>query len=264
MKQFVQIVKQMTTPQLWGKLEATTPLEPGIYVVATPIGNMLDMTLRGLFVLAKSKIIAAEKPATIKKLLSFYGIPVQNKIFKTLRTDTNKRNLAEIVSLATRNPVSLVSEAGTVGISDPGRQVIFEAYKQGIKINVVPGPSAVSAAISVDPFASNAGRFWFWGFMPKSSKKIRKVLRTVVPVAQDTVTSVVFFVSVHTLLKTLEVLCEFSKQLSDFKLRVSVFKELTKLHEAIFSDTACEIYNKFKNQNHLIKGEFVLIISVVQ
>ena len=139
----------------------------GLYIVSTPIGNLSDITLRAVNVLENSEYILCEDTRISKKLLDKYNIKselISNHKFN------EKKNLHKIVQILKSNSiVSLISDAGTPAISDPGKIIINECIKNNINIYPVPGPSSVTAAVSISGFSD---RYFFYGFLPSKKKRI--------------------------------------------------------------------------------------------
>ena len=226
-------------------------LIPKFYVVATPIGNLEDITLRALRVLKEVDVILCEDTRVTTKLLKKYNISTPllsyhrrsgllkvEKIFKLL--DQGK-------SLA------LVSDAGTPTISDPGSFLISQIRKRfenNVEVISIPGASALSAALSVS--GVSASEFLFLGFLPhkKGREKLFKEIA-------GTKRTVVFYESPHRILKTLESL---GSSLGKER-EVVIGRELTKIHEEIVIGTAGEVCTYFKNNTDKVKGEFSVIVG---
>lgn len=221
---------------------------PTLYVIATPLGNLKDITLRALDTLKKVDLILAEDTRITKKLLSFYNIKKQvisyhqhsklKKIKLILKMVESGKNLA------------LVSDAGTPAISDPGGKLIsflLERLKDKIEIVPIPGPSALLAAASVSGFFMD--RFLFLGFLPKKKKRkkfLQEILNSKYPV--------IFYESKFRILKTLEELKSMKEN-----LQVFVAKEITKKFESFFRGKISEVIEKLKKVE--IKGEFVIVVK---
>lgn len=207
-----------------------------LYVIATPIGNLKDITLRALEVLKSVDVILAEDTRVTRKLLSHYGISKQ-----VLRY-VHGKNYGGFENMA------LVTDAGTPAISDPGTNLIQGLYNKGFEIVSVPGPSALSATISVSDI--NLSDFLFLGFPPakKGRKKFfEKVAKSEFPV--------ILFESPHKILRTLG---ELHNTAGD--RYVNVARELTKIYEEIFRGSISEATEYFKGEKE--RGEFVIIINV--
>jgi 16S rRNA (cytidine1402-2'-O)-methyltransferase len=207
-------------------------------VVATPIGNLEDITLRALRVLKEAEVIACEDTRQTRKLLAHFDI------------HTPTSSLAHIPKLLEQGKhVALVSDAGTPGVSDPGLEIVSHARDMGAIIEVVPGPSALAAAISVAGL--KAPTFTFYGFLPvkKGREKLFK------EIAQAKRASV-FYESPHRIIKTLESLC---RALPD--RRIGLFRELTKLHEESVVGSAREMLAHTVADPNKQRGEFVVIVE---
>ncbi|MEN2998401.1 MAG: 16S rRNA (cytidine(1402)-2'-O)-methyltransferase [Brevinematia bacterium] len=214
-----------------------------IYIVATPIGNLEDITIRALEVLKKVDIILCEDPDYHLRLLSYYGIKGKRLIKVTSANEENSVN-GIMKLLEEGKEVALVSNSGTPNLSDPGGIIVRELQKRGIRCIPIPGPSALTTAISVSPLPIH--RFIFYGFIPKSVRKVEKVVEQYKSLGLP----IVFFVPSSRIREFLGLLCE---KYPHFE--VVVFKELTKINEEIVSGFPCEILVEEK-------GEFVVVVRV--
>lgn len=218
-----------------------------LYVVATPIGNLEDITFRAISTLKKADLIACEDTRQTKKLLNRY------KISKPLISYHQHSKLQKIdfiiAELKSGKNMVLVSDAGTPGISDPGGVLVQRAWEEGIKIIPIPGACAAAAALSACGFA--ADQFLFLGFLPK--KKGRQTLLTEL---KDEKRTIVLYESPHRLMKTLEDLGQYLGERT-----ICVARELTKIFEEIKRGQIPEIFDFFKNHPEKIKGEFVICIG---
>lgn len=216
-----------------------------LHIVATPIGNLKDISLRALETLKKADLILAEDTRVVRKLLSFFDIQKEvvsyHQHSKLNKTDYILEKLKEGKNIA------LVSDAGTPGISDPGNKLVEEAVKEKIKVSPIPGPSALTALASVAGF--NTDRFLFLGFLPLKNKR-KKFLETIVSSEYP----VVFYESCHKILKTLRELENLSSD-----LKVVVGRELTKKFETIYRGNIKEALKEI--EVYPIKGEFSIIIK---
>ncbi len=221
-----------------------------LYVVATPIGNLSDITLRALEILKSANLILAEDKRVAIKLLDHYDIKKDILIYNQ-HTFKNKNKLNRILSLLQEGKdVALVSDAGTPGVSDPGNELINYIYnifgsEQSISVIPIPGPSALTATLSVCGF--KIPKFIFLGFFPK--KKKLKLTRQL----EISDLSFVYFDSPHRVVKNLEFLKE---QLGDREIFVA--RELTKLHETHYRGTISRVLEELAAQP--LKGEFVIIV----
>ena len=216
---------------------------PNLYVVATPIGNLEDISRRALRILREVKLIAAEDTRKTKRLLTTYDI----KTPLTSYYEYSKRTkLDYILGCLKDDDVALVSEAGMPGMSDPGYELIVAANQQGIPVVPIPGPSAVITALVISGLPTN--RFLYLGFLPRKVNARRQVLKSV---AQEYGT-IVILESPHRLQTTLD----------DLRLilgdrQIAVCRELTKVHEEVFRGTISQAIKHFTEP----RGEFTLVIE---
>ncbi len=256
-----------------------------LYVVATPIGNLEDITLRALKVLQEVDYLLCEDTRQTQKLLARYNLAGKKLI--SYHQHTNEKKLAEIVALVKNNKVALVTDAGTPGISDPGGKLIKEIVGTGLDLSSIPivpipGPCALITALSVSGLPTD--KFIFKGFVPH--KKGRETFFREVVEAEETV---VFYESCHRILKTLASLSdchpedppvggdEGSRDKSDGippprqargrndirQKKLVVCRELTKKFETIYRGTAEEILAEIKKgfPNGKPLGEFVIVVG---
>ena len=218
-------------------------IKKGLYVVSTPIGNLGDITLRALKILSKSDYILCEDTRFSKKLLSKFKI---NSNLISNHKFNEKKNLQKIIEILKSDKiVSLISDAGTPAISDPGRILINECVKKGINVYPCPGPSAVSAAISISGFYD---QYYFYGFFPEKKGEIHKDLK----ILSELYCSIVFFVSAKKINRVIEPI---KKYFSDRK--IVVCKEISKFYEEYYRNNVSEL--KFFEKT--LKGEITLVIS---
>jgi len=216
-----------------------------LYIVATPIGNLEDITLRALRILKEVDLIACEDTRVTKKLLDHYQIKTPTVSYHQ-HSQVGKINFL-ISQLKFGKNVALVSDAGTPGISDPGGLLVKAAVEQGVKVEAIPGPSALTYALSASGLSTD--RFLFLGFLPH--KKGRETLIKEIIASKQTI---VFYESVHRILKTLEQLKKFG-----LNREIVVGRELTKKFETIYRGRVDEVLEQLKNDS--VKGEFAVIIS---
>jgi len=225
-----------------------------LFVVATPIGNLEDVTLRALRVLKEVDVILCEDTRVTKRLLEKYAIT--GKQLTAYNEQRSGINASKVIALLEGGKnVALVSDAGTPGISDPGSllvQKVREALPE-VKIESVPGPSALTAALSIAGVPVHD--FVFLGFLPH--KKGRETLFKEIAASERTM---IFYESPHRILKTLKSL---SRTVLDNggKRQVVVCRELTKIHEEVTSGTAAELLEFFKNNPEKVRGEFVVVVT---
>jgi len=216
---------------------------PALYVVATPIGNLEDITLRALRILREVKLIAAEDTRKTKRLLVTYDI-------KTPMTSYHEHNkwtkLDYILNCLDNGDVALVSEAGMPGMSDPGYELIVAASQRGIPIVPIPGPSIVSTALVVSGLPTK--QFIYLGFLPNKVNGRRRLLESVA----DEYGTIVVLESPHRLLAALN---DILFVLGD--RRVAICRELTKVHEEIFRGRISQAITHFTQP----RGEFTLVIE---
>ncbi len=216
---------------------------PTLYLVATPIGNLEDITLRALRILREVTLIAAEDTRTTRKLLSHYDIHTP----LTGYNDRNKRTkTSHIVEQLERGDVALVSEAGTPAISDPGQDLVTAAYAVGAQVVPVPGPSVVTAALAASGLPTRT--FTYLGFLPRQAGARRRLLRSVAT-RPDTL---VAFEAPH---RIRDSLVDMQQELGE--RFVAVCRELTKLHEEVFRGPITEALAHFSEP----RGEFTLVIA---
>ncbi len=214
-----------------------------LYVVATPIGNLEDITLRSLRILKEVKLIAAEDTRTSRKLLSRYGIKTPLISF---HEHNQKNQIPRILGALTTGDVALVSDAGVPTLSDPGQELVRRALESGVPVSAAPGPSAVSAALSVSGMPAN--RFMFTGFLPRRQGERRELLRTLAEFPD----TVVIFEAPHRLRSTLkDLLAVWGDR------RITVCRELTKRFEEVFPATVSQALERFAEP----RGEFTLVVE---
>lgn len=222
-----------------------------LYIIATPIGNLEDITLRAIRVLGEVDAILCEDTRVTAKLLQKYEIKKPLISYhahsKLAKTDKIFALLEEGKNLA------LVSDAGTPCISDPGVMLVAEVrerYKDEVKIIPIPGPSALISALSASGLPSS--EFLFLGFLPH--KKGRETLFKEIAESKRTVA---FYESPHRILKTLASLEKFAP-----KKKIVVARELTKIYEEFLGGTASELLAHFEARNDTVRGEFVVMVGL--
>ncbi len=214
-----------------------------LYVVALPIGNLKDITLRALDVLKSVKYVVCEDTRSFKKLINHYQLGAKKLI--SFYKDVEKEKCEKIISiLESGEDVALVSEAGTPGISDPGAYLIKQAYKKGIKITPVPGVSALTCALSVSGIFLTKG-FVFLGFLPRKKAEQKELLEKI---PEDF--PVIIFEAPHRFARTLKNLLEILGNRKCFLAR-----ELTKMHEELLWSNLEDLSKREK-----FLGEITLII----
>ena len=224
--------------------------EPGkLYLCATPIGNLEDVTLRVLRILKEADVIAAEDTRQTIKLLNHYDIKTPLVSYhehnKMTKTDDLVRQMLQGKTIAQ------VSDAGTPGISDPGAELLVAAYEAGIEVTSLPGATAVITALVLSGLSTR--RFAFEGFLPVDKKEREFIFSELATETRSTIV----YEAPHRLLKTLNELAD----IVGLERRVAICKELTKKYETILRMTFEEAIAQF--EAHPPKGEFVLVIDGV-
>ncbi len=216
-----------------------------LYVVATPIGNLEDISLRALSILKNVDYILCEDTRRTKKLLFHYEI--QAKTFSFHSFNEKQKEEMIVSHLREGKKVAIVSDAGMPTISDPGGMLVQRCQKELLPVTCIPGPSAILTALALSGL--NPPSFQFLGFFPKKNSEITKTIETVLSFPGTSI----FFESPHRLLKTLKRLPE--------TLQVTLAKELTKIHETLPQRSPPPPYTQLKETS--IRGEYVLLLSQI-
>ncbi len=218
-----------------------------LYVVSTPIGNLEDITYRAVRILKEADWIACEDTRTTKRLLDHYGIQTRTLSYH----EHNETNRTEdlIARLLGGEQGALVSDAGTPLLSDPGYRVVHAAVDAGIRIEAIPGPSALLAGLVISGLPTD--QFHFAGFLPAKQGQRSRLLESLA----DESATLVFYEAPHRILEALD---DIAAAFGD--RRIVVARELTKLHEEVLRGTASEIRNTLAARD-LIRGEFVLMVA---
>lgn len=217
-----------------------------LYLVATPLGNLEDITHRALKVLAEVDLIAAEDTRHTLKLLNHFGI--KQRMVSYYQHNERERAGEIIAKLRSGLNIALVSDAGMPGISDPGHHLVAEAIKEGITVVPIPGASAVVTALAASGLPTNA--FWFQGFLPRKAKDRAEILTDLAKVNG----TLIFYEAPHRLEATLKNIHEF------FGDREAVLaRELTKIHEEFIRGSLAEIISRIKKNT--LKGEFTILVA---
>ena len=219
-----------------------------LYIVGTPIGNLEDISARALNILRDVHLIASENPGRTQRLLARYEIQTPMMRYTDAYQRKKRQRSAAILDALEEGDVALVSEAGMPGLADPGFELIATAQARGVPIVPVPGPTALSAALSVAGIP--AERFTFLGFLPRGGSARRKLLE---PLARSPF-AVVAYESPHRLLDTLTILDDL---FGDRPMTAAC--ELTKLYEEIQRGTAADLLARFAGKKP--RGEFTLVIA---
>jgi 16S rRNA (cytidine1402-2'-O)-methyltransferase len=221
---------------------------PSLYLVATPIGNLEDITLRALRVLKEVDLIACEDTRQTLKLLSHYGIHTRTVSYHEHNEMTKAAEL--VVDLEGGAKIALVTDAGMPGISDPGFRLIALAIRHHVPVVPIPGASAFLAALVASGLPTDS--FRFSGFLPAKSGQRRKLLESV----KDSPRTQVFYEAPHRLLETLADVVEVLGN----DRHVVVAREVTKLHEEFLRGRAREVLDQLKSRGE-VKGEITLLIA---
>ena len=218
-------------------------VKSGLYIVSTPIGNLGDITLRAIDVLKKSDYILCEDTRVSKKLLDKYEI--KSKLVSNHKFN-EKKNLSKIIEILKSNCiVSLISDAGTPSVSDPGAILINECLLNEINVFPLPGPSAVSSAVSISGFSE---KFFFYGFFPETNSELKKDFKNL----ENLDSSIIFFISPRKFNKSVEFIKEYFSG-----RKILVCREMTKFYEE-YIRTEVDILKPFKDNP---KGELTIVIS---
>lgn len=217
-----------------------------LVLVGTPIGNLGDMSKRAVEALNNADFIAAEDTRVTIKLLNHFNI--KKPMISYFEHNKSKKNKYIIEKILEDKVCVLVTDAGMPAISDPGEEIVELCHQKGINVTVIPGPSAVISAVAVSGIKS--GRFTFEGFLSVNKKSRSEHLESLKKESR----TMVFYEAPHKLLKTLK---DFRKFFGNRK--ISIVRELTKIHEEVFVTTLDEAINKYENSQ--IKGEFVLVVQ---
>jgi 16S rRNA (cytidine1402-2'-O)-methyltransferase len=219
-------------------------------VVATPIGNLEDITLRALSVLRECDVVLCEDTRVTKKILNHFEIDTSLVSYHSHSGQAKYEKVFEF--LREGKHVALVSDAGTPTISDPGAHLVQQVREQfpDVKFEAIPGASALTAALSIS--GVHADSFTFFGFPPH--KKGRETFFNEVSASPKTV---VFYESPHRILKALTLL----KEKCSSEKKVTVVRELTKIYEEVVKGSPQEVLEYFENNTDKVRGEFVVIIS---
>jgi 16S rRNA (cytidine1402-2'-O)-methyltransferase len=216
---------------------------PVLYVIATPIGNLEDISLRALRLLQDVKLIAAEDTRTTRRLLNAYNIKTP---LTSYHEHSKRAKLDHLLDYLEKEDLALVSEAGMPGLSDPGYELIVAAIGRGISVVPVPGASAVITALVVSGLPTD--QFLYVGFLPRRKGQRQRLLSSIV----DEPRTIVAFETPHRLN---EALSDIGEVLGD--RRLSVCRELTKVHEEIFRGRVSQATGHFVEP----RGEFSLVIE---
>ncbi len=217
-----------------------------LYVVATPIGNLEDLTFRALRTLGEVSVIVCEDTRRTRKLMNKYSI--KKKLISYYHPKESQK-IPQIISLLKQGKdVALVTDSGTPGISDPGYPLIREAITQGIKIIPIPGPAAITAALSVAGLPTH--RFLFLGFVPPKKEATKKLLVSL----KNEKATLVFYLPTRKLLSFLDLTRE-----TIGNRQIVIAREMTKIYEEFIRGTTEELLKKLEEKK--LKGEATVLIS---
>jgi 16S rRNA (cytidine1402-2'-O)-methyltransferase len=217
-----------------------------LYLIATPIGNLQDITLRALDILKKCDYLLCEDTRHSQALLSRYDIKQPLKSYH--EHNQNDRTPEVLEDLKNGMTIGLVSDAGTPGISDPGTDLVKACVAAGIAVSALPGPCAAISALTISGLDTR--RFQFVGFLPKKAGELQKALQEALLYPGTTI----FYESPHRLLATLQKIHEL-----DSNRQLAIARELTKIHEEVLKGTAETLMQRWSNEEP--RGEMVLMIE---
>lgn len=220
-----------------------------LYVIATPIGNIGDISLRALHILGMADVVACEDTRVTKTLLSSYGLP--KELVSAHKHNEREAGQYLIERLKKGERVVLVSDAGTPAVSDPGAKIVDAVRNAGLNVVPVPGSSAAITALSAAGFPDD--NFLFVGFLPTKNTQRKEALKNLT----DTTATLIFYEAPHRIEETLNALAEIFEPTR----RIVIARELTKLFEEIHRCTMEELLDWFKNDANHKKGEFVLLVE---
>ena len=241
-------------PGTWaGDVAGKSRVRPGtLYVVATPLGNLRDVTLRGLDVLASADVVAAEDTRVTARLLSHYGITTRTLSLHAHNEAARTQDL--VARLAAKESVALVTDAGTPAVSDPGARLVRAAHEAGHPVVAVPGASAVTAAVSVAGLRADA--FVFAGFPPAQAKARRAWLDAVARLPA----AVVMYEAPHRVQATVaDIVASFGEARA-----LVVAREITKAFETVARMPLADAIAWFAEDANRLRGEFVLIVDTLE
>ena len=222
-------------------------LNSGLYIVATPIGNLQDISLRALRILKKSKLIICENPLHSSKLLKEYDI---KKKLVSLHDYNEDIVINKISKYLSKSIVSLISDSGSPLISDPGFKLVKNCIKKNIYVTSVPGPSSIIASLQLSGIPTNS--FTFNGFIPKKTKSAIELFE----IAKQISGAQIFFSSSHRLIENINLIKKYFGN-----RKITICKEITKLNEQCVRTEVNKAIEEINNKNFKIKGEFVIIID---
>ena len=223
-----------------------------LYIVATPIGNLNDITNRAIEILNKVDICAAEDTRKSIKLFNAHNINTKLTSYHKFSENNKTKNL--IKELLDGKDIAIISDAGTPLISDPGRYLVKGAIEEGIEVVPIPGVTSVITALSVSGFSTD--HFKYFGFLPRKKKERELLIKEI---SSSGITSVVF----ESGKRIEQLLDDISKELH-LDVQILVAREMTKIHETFYRGTALEVKEQLDSSEFGTKGEFVLIVSAFE
>ncbi len=223
-----------------------------LYIVATPIGNLNDITNRAIEILNKVDICAAED--TRKSIKLFNAHNINTKLTSYHKFSESNKTIGLIKELLSGKDIAVISDAGTPLISDPGRYLVNEAIEQGIEIVPIPGATSVITALSISGF--NIDNFKYFGFLPRKKNEREVVIKEI---CTSGITSVVF----ESGKRVGKLIDDISRELQE-DVQILVAREMTKIHETFYRGTALEVKEQLDSSEFGAKGEFVLIVSAFE
>jgi 16S rRNA (cytidine1402-2'-O)-methyltransferase len=229
-------------------------LAPGLYLVATPIGNLGDITLRALEVLRNVDRIACEDTRQTQKLLNHFQIEKKTISCHEHNERSRAKELIQDIKAGTATAIALVSDAGTPGVSDPGSWLVREAIAAGVQVFPIPGANAAVSALITSGLP--ADEFEFLGFLPEKAGGRRTKLEDLAAQPHETARTLIFYEAPHRLLDTLADL----ESVFGPELRIAVARELTKIHEEFLRGTVAEVRNELASRDR-VRGEITLLIE---
>lgn len=219
---------------------------PGLYLVATPIGNLEDITIRALYTLRHVDKVLCEDTRVAKKLLGHYGI--HQKLI-SFHDHSTQHTMDQIINdLKQGQKIALISDAGTPLINDPGFELVKHCAQHNIYTTIIPGPCALIAGLALSTLPNHT--FMFGGFLPVKSQACQGVLRSHLNLGM----TIIYYETAQRLLKTLALIHAIAPG-----AQVAVIREITKLYETVMVDQPQKLYDHFSS--HPIKGEIVLVIN---
>ena len=219
-----------------------------IYLVATPIGNLSDISMRAIETLKNADIIACEDTRNTIRLLNHFEIKGHLTSYHEYNKIDKAYELCEKVKEGKN--IAFVSDAGMPAISDPGYELVDIAYKEGLEVTVVPGASAVVSALAISGISSR--RFAFEGFLPADKNDKKEILTEL---SQESRT-LILYEAPHRLLKTLKELFEYMGNRN-----IAIVREITKLHEEVLRGKLADIIADYESEKIAIRGEYVLVVE---